>query len=66
MADVGLEMHFGKTKILTNEQGRKQSHATNVDIDGHSVDILKPDESTKYLGRDFGFTDYHVREIRHL
>ena len=65
VADVGLEMHFGKTKILANEQGRKQSHATNVDIDGHSVDILQPGESTKYLGREFGFTEYHVREIRH-
>ena len=28
--EVGLELHFGKTKILANEQGRKQSHATSL------------------------------------
>jgi len=65
VADVGLEMHFGKTKFLANEQGRKQSHAEQVNIDGVIIDILKPDESTKYLGRELTFADYHDREIRH-
>jgi hypothetical protein len=65
VAKVGLEMHFGKTKILANPKGRKQSHAPYVDIGNQRVEILGPDESTKYLGRAFALTDYHNREIKH-
>ena len=42
VAEVGLEMHFGKTKMMANEQCHIQSHAEVVDIDGINVDILKP------------------------
>ena len=65
VADIGLEMHFGKTKIMANEQGKKQSHVEHVDIDGTKVEVLRPDGSTKYLGREFTFADFHGKEIRH-
>ena len=63
--EVGLEFHTGKTKILSNAQGRKQSHATTVDIGGDQVEILTPTESTAYLCRALAFNDYHDREINH-
>ena len=50
VAEVGLELHMGKTTTLTNAQGRKQSDATSVVIGGDHVAILTPTESTKYLG----------------
>ena len=62
---VGLEMHFGKTKILANNKGRKQNHALHTEIGHNRVEILSPDKSTKYLGRAFAFTEYHQREIKH-
>ena len=65
VAEVGLEMHFGKTKMMAHKQGWKQSHSEVVDIDGVNIDILKPGESVKYLGREFSFVDYHDEEIRH-
>ena len=33
VGEVGLELHVGKTTILSNAQGRKQSHATSVDLE---------------------------------
>jgi hypothetical protein len=63
--EVGLELHFGKTKILANEQGRKQSHATSIELGGGKVDILPPGECTQYLGRVFSFMDFHTHEIKH-
>ena len=65
VGEVGLEMHFGKTKILANVQGRKQSSALSANVGANEVDILSEDQSTKYLGRALAFSDYHDREIRH-
>ncbi len=45
---VGLELHFGKTKILANAVGRRQTLGSHVEV-GDEVDILRPDQSTKYL-----------------
>ena len=65
VGEVGLEFHMGKTKVLKNAQGRKQSHATSVNIGGEQVGILAPTESTKYLGRALSLNDYQDREIKH-
>ena len=49
---VGLEIHMGKTKILTNKQGRRKNKASYADVGSAKVEILSAGESTKYLGRD--------------
>jgi hypothetical protein len=65
VGDVGLELHLGKTKILTNAQGRKQSHAKFARVGDNQIEILAPSEPTKYLGRALAFMDFHDREIKH-
>jgi hypothetical protein len=61
---VGLHLHMGKTKILCNAKGRRQSHAKTMNLDGEDVEILTSTDSTKYLGRALAFYEYHDREIR--
>ena len=34
---VGLQMHIGKTKILTNQHGRHQNKTLSVEVDQDSV-----------------------------
>ena len=65
VAEVGLEMHFGKTKILANAKGRKQSQAKYIEIGGAQIKIMSPAKSTKYLGRAVAFTDFYNCEIKH-
>ena len=65
VGEVGLEFHMGKTTLLSNAQGRKQSHATSVNLEGDQIAILTPEKSTKYLGIALALDDYHDREIDH-
>ena len=52
---VGLELHMGKTKILSN------SGATGyIEINGSRICIV---DSTEYLGRLLSFTDTHRVEV---
>ena len=63
-AKVGLQMHMGKTKILTNEE----SHATaggSRKIDGQSIDIIAGDVGTMYLGRYLSIRDSMQTELEH-
>ena len=52
---VGLELHMGKTKILSNGFG-PDIEKTVVDILGQKVEILAPEESTTYLGKELCLT----------
>ena len=58
---VGLEVHFGKTKILNNKSF--QAKGEKVDIDGQFVPILSQSESLDYLGRRLGAENFHDIEI---
>ena len=63
---VGLEIHFGKTKILSNVVDRKgPSRASEVEVAGQKVEVLQPGESVAYLGRCLCFEDAEDREVEH-
>jgi hypothetical protein len=63
-ASCGLELHPGKTKILSNKRQRSgMETATQVPVAGMSIDILPFAEKTKYLGRQISFCRPHVTEI---
>ncbi len=49
-AGVGLEVHMGKTKILSNGIG-PLTRSTDVTLMQGKVQVLSPTESTMYLGR---------------
>jgi hypothetical protein len=55
---VGLELHMGKSKILTNEK----SSYKKLEVDGCTFELQ---ESTEYLGRLMSFEDAHSVEIKH-
>jgi hypothetical protein len=57
--EVGLEMHLGKTKVLTNQA---VVPGEVVQIKGHGIKIV---ESVEYLGRLLTFTDMHAVEMEH-
>ena len=59
--DVGLEIHMGKTKVLTNENIEKSS---SLRIDGDKdVEILQDSASREYLGRKLCFGALHDAEV---
>ena len=60
----GLELHPGKTKILSNVRKRKgQEQHEHAKVGQASIEILKHEDSTKYLGRKLTFANYHETEI---
>jgi hypothetical protein len=58
----GLILHPGKTKILTNADGKRPNH---IDCDGQLVEILKEGGAERYLGRKLTIDDYHKTEVSH-
>ena len=62
---AGLELHFGKTKILSNMQVRRGvSAAQHADVLGQPVEVLPFDGSVAYLGREVSFADHHDVELQ--
>ena len=62
---VGLELHFGKTKILSNMQVRRGVSAVKqVTVAGRNVEVLEFEDSVPYLGREVSFKDQHDTEIQ--
>ncbi len=59
---VGLELHMGKTVILSNGIG-KDIGQTSVVIRDQKIKILRPFESTAYLGRALNLIDPNDTEI---
>lgn len=59
---VGLQIHFGKTKILSSRPGQQHS---SVDLNGQRVEVLSNMESLDYLGRSICMGSFHDKEIEH-
>eukprot|EP00973_Karenia_brevis_P011296 1528814-Karenia_brevis.AAC.1 len=64
VAEVGLEMHAGKTKIITNisDEGRRGERA--VILQGKKIDILNYVDAVSYLGRSLSACDFHDVELQ--
>ena len=63
--EVGLGLHFGKTKILGSMQVRRGvSAAKHVLVQGHNVEVLPHEASVAYLGRAVSFEGHHDVELR--
>ena len=58
--EVGLELHMGKTKVLTNDEGFTKKV---MRIGGATIDVLQTLESTNYLGRRLCLGQLHDTEI---
>ena len=59
---VGLQMHLGKTKILTND-GRFAEASGSINIGGHQVEIMAGRSATMYLGRNLAIIDSMTTEL---
>ena len=63
---VGLEVHFGKTKILSNVETRRGAErAKSVNVGDKSVEILPVEGTVSYLGRRLSFGAFHDEEVDH-
>ena len=62
-AGVGLQLHMGKTKILTNEFGRKSLCRDCCDVNGEGIEILAAGDPTMYLGRSLSLIDTQAAEL---
>jgi len=63
---VGLEIHIGKTKVLTSEnQGGEEEmeEARHLEVRGNKIEILKKDGLTMYLGRLLSLQNPHDVEL---
>ena len=58
---VGLRIHPGKTKILSNQSS---SIRKEIEIEDIKVEILTREESTTYLGQLITFQQQETTEIR--
>eukprot|EP00973_Karenia_brevis_P046754 6487414-Karenia_brevis.AAC.1 len=64
VSTCGLEIHPGKTKILSNARWRRgESRHEFVNIGSMKLEILKRESFTKYLGRKITFQDVHKSEL---
>ena len=43
VGEMGLEMHFGRTKILANAHGQKQSNASSIKVGANEVESMSKD-----------------------
>ena len=59
----GLALHPDKTKILHNSWTQMKNIPSHVNANGMQIEVLKVDESTKYLGRKLCFSDPHRVEL---
>ena len=59
----GLTLHPDKTKILHNNWTRMKNIPTHVNSNGMQIEVLRVDETTKYLGRKLCFSDPHRVEL---
>ena len=62
---VGLQIHLGKTKILTNVPEAERVGTGYVNVGADKVDILPFEGAVMYLGRSFSFCNMHSEELRH-
>ena len=59
----GLVLHPDKTKILHNNWAKTRNIPTHTNANGMQIEVLKTDETTKYLGRKLSFSDPHRVEL---
>ena len=59
----GLALHPDKTKILHNNWTWLKNIPTYVHANGVQIEVLRVDETTKYLGRKLCFSDPHRVEL---
>ena len=60
-AKLGLRINFLKTKVLTWDA--LSGNHERVDVHGQHVDILREEESERYLGRKLAFSGCHAKEV---
>eukprot|EP00973_Karenia_brevis_P000911 125684-Karenia_brevis.AAC.1 len=64
MESVGLQLHPGKMKILTNATKRTGRHNnTHVNVEGLQTEVLPRTAKITYLGRSFTFDEPHATEL---
>ena len=65
--EVGLSVHYGKTKFLSNLANRSGffNSLKKVPIDGSDVEVLAVDGSIAYLGRCLCFQNFMDVELDH-
>ena len=64
VGSVGLELHMGKTKVLSNGIGKGWAKKS-VSINTCNVEILPPWDATMHLGKNLSLQDMHDAELDH-
>ena len=60
---VGLEVHLGKTSIMSNVMS--EDELKRVKVRGDEVEVLVAGQTSMYLGRSFSLKDTDDTELRH-
>ena len=63
MGRLGLELHFGKTKVLHNGHGA--AGVRYVEVNGVQVEVMYPWDATMHLGRSMCLRTFHDTELEH-
>ena len=62
---IGLELHMGKTKVMTTETTGEGKQQKAMKVKGSKIEILRKEESTMYLGRLLNIVNLHDVELDH-
>lgn len=60
--EVGLQLHTGKTKVITNGLGQGTTVEKLKINDQQNVEVLQPEMSVTYLGRELNFVDTNIED----
>ena len=61
---VGLRIHPGKTKVLSNQSSISPDSEKETQIGGGKIEILTRSESVRYLGQLITFQHQETTEIK--
>ena len=62
---VGLQLHYGKTKVICNRFAREGGCRENFKVEGHEVAVLPEGATVKYLGRALRLDNHNEAEVEH-
>eukprot|EP00973_Karenia_brevis_P002273 305161-Karenia_brevis.AAC.1 len=63
--EIGLRMHMGKTRILSNVPDSSRTGVDHIVVDGNEVKILGYSETVNYLGAVLTCDGWEDAEIKH-
>ena len=64
-SEVGLQIHLGKTKLLSNIPDAERGYLKKIEVAGGEVEVVPYEDAVMYLGRSLSLGRMQEEELRH-